>query len=218
MTQASIRDDFVATLDHIDRVRTKLDTVTGLQKTFSFPDQHKLAEGLFLSAWTHWEQFLRLLFKEDLTWLPTSSLQREVRNFRTKKAPDRLAESMIGHPDARRWVEWSEFGDVVARASVLLGTSNRFCVASTSLPGAPAPLDQNDLAILKRIRNAIAHKSDYAWDSFRKLAKGTPFSLTSSQMKGITVGRFLSAHKWNGNPVLEQGITLLKTNAQVLVP
>jgi hypothetical protein len=90
--------------------------------------------------------------------------------------------------------------------------------APRGAPGAPALISQNDLAILKRIRNATAHKSDYAWDSFRNLAKTAPFSVTPSQMKGITVGRFLSAHKWNGRPVIQEGIRLLKANAQVLVP
>jgi hypothetical protein len=209
MNETKIRDEFTTTLDHIEGISTRLGPLTGKGRPLSFADAHKLSEGLFLTSWTHWEQFLRQLFIEDLACTPDSALRREVKAFRTKNAPKRLAEAMIGHPDARRWVEWSEFNDVISRASSLLGPTNRFTSVS---------INQNDLGMLKRIRNAIAHKSDVSWDSFCKLVRAVPFSLTANQMKGITVGRFLIAHRWKGHPVLMESLSCLRINAQVLVP
>lgn len=209
MSQQKIRDELVTTLDHIERVWTKLQPLTGNRRSLTFPDTHKLSEGLFLASWTHWEQFLRELFVEDLSWATGSAVRREVKKFRTKNAPERLAELVVGHPDTKKWIEWSEFSDVLNRANSLLGANNRF---------AAAGINQNDLTNLKRIRNAIAHKSDSAWESFRRLAQAAPFSLAANQMRGITVGRFLTAHQWNGMPVLRQSLQLVRANAQVLVP
>lgn len=182
-----------------------------------FQTTNKLAEGLFLSAWTHWEEFLRKLFTEDLASLPKSALRHEVKQFRTKNAPARLAEIMLGHPDEYKWIEWSDFNAVMNRAATFLGAGSRFQTVTAAPAGGPLALDENDLAKMKRIRNAIAHKSDYAWESFRKLAQAAPFSLTRSQMKGITVGRFLISHKWDSKPVLQESLARLQTNGQVLV-
>lgn len=45
---------------------------------------------------------------------------------------------------------------------------------------AVCPVSQeDDIAKMKRIRNAIAHRSDKAWDSFISLVNATPFLLTS---------------------------------------
>ena len=209
MSDTKIRDDFTDTLQHLESICDKLDPVTGGRgRTFTFPDGHKISEGLFLSSWTHWEQFVRRLFVQDLATNSAGALQREVKQFRTKGAPMRLAESIVGHPDSRRWVEWSDYSDVVRRADALLGPSSRFA----------ASVDQQKLALLRRIRNAIAHKSDKAWQSFRDLAKAPPFSLATKQMMGITVGRFLIAHNWNGRPVIRESLHLLQHEARALVP
>lgn len=219
MSAATIRDQFLITLDHIERTRVKLSDNTGPRSAFRQPDQHKLAEGLFLSAWTHWEEFLRKLFIEDLATLPHSGLNHEIRNYRTKGARYRLAAIMVDHPDERRFVEWSVFKDIIPRADVLIGNPNRFRTVGTAPgPGVAAPLNQNDLELLKRIRNAIAHKSDYAWQSFRGLVSSPPFNLAPRQRRGITTGRFLTAHNWNGTPVLAYSISIFRHNAQLLVP
>ena len=115
----------------------------------------------------------------------------------------------MDHPDANKWVEWSEVNNVIDRADLFLGASHRYGVLRAY---------KSDFETLKRIRNAVAHKSDRAWTSFRSLVKGPPFSLTSKQMRGITTGRFLSSHDWNGNKVLEEAITKLENAAKQLVP
>ena len=209
MNQENIRDRFLHTLDHIERTAGKLEPLTGMRKDqpLRFADLHKLSEGLFLASWTDWEEFLRELFIEDLATDASGALRREVKVFRTKRASWRLADSIVGHPDAAKWIEWSEYAAVKGRADSLLGAGNRF---------SSAAINQENLARLKRIRNAIAHKSDHAWESFKDLARQTPFSL--SDMRGITVGRFLVAHEWNGHTVLRESLTILQSNARALVP
>lgn len=211
MTQQALRDQFLATLTHIGSVLTKVTQNSGPHGFLSFPDLHKLAEGLFLSAWTHWEQFTHFLLVEDLATSATSELHRGVRHFRTRGAAWRLANQLLGHPDhPRRFIEWSDYGDVESRANQFLGAGNRF--AATPLPR------RGDLDLLKRVRNAIAHRSDRAWISFLKLCRDAPFFIPPNQMRGITPGRFLVAHQWNGQPVLRDTISMLNAAARHLVP
>jgi hypothetical protein len=99
---------------------------------------------------------------------------------------------------------------VVARAGEFLNPTNRF--AAQPLPRL------NDLSYLKRIRNAIAHKSDKAWESFTSMARNAPFALTAAQMNGITPGRFLVAHQWAAQTVLLTSLAVVRDSAQHLVP
>lgn len=207
--QTNRRDEFIATLDHIESVATKVAGARGRRGIFTFPDHHKICEGLFLSAWTHWEELIRLLMIDDLSEEPAGFVRKDVRTFRVKGAPRRIAERILFHPDhPQRFVEW-DYEIVKSRADEFLPANHRF---STALPRAA------ELQILKRIRNAIAHKSDKAWGNFRNLATGPPFSLTSRQLKGLTVGRFLSAHQWQNKLVLNECIQIHRDNAAHLVP
>ncbi len=209
MTPIEIRDDFIFTLTHIERILARLEKNTGKAKEFDFADFHKLAEGLFLSAWSHWEEFTRTLLFQDLATDSKGILRKDIKKFRTKLAPSRLAERILNHPDhPEKFIDWSEYNFVVTRAKEFLGTGNR--LTSTSLPRI------SDLSHLKRIRNAIAHKSDKAWVSFKSLVTSNPFNLPST--KFITPGRFLVAHKWNGNTVLKEALSLFRTWATHLVP
>lgn len=211
MSQHRLRDQFLDTLRHIGNVLTKVTQSSGPQGFLSAPDLHKLAEGLFLSAWTHWEQFTHYLLVEDLATIATSKLHRGVRQFRTKGAAWRLANSLLSHPDhPRKFIEWSDYADVVSRANEFLGAGNRF--AATPLPR------RGDIDLLKRVRNAIAHRSDKAWDSFIRLCRDPPFAIPPPQMKGMTPGRFLVAHTWNNQPVLRDTISMLDAAARHLVP
>ena len=45
-----------------------------------------------------------------------------------------------------------------------------------------------------------------------------PFSLERPQMRGITVGRFLTAHYWEGQRVIDKSLDLFRENAEELVP
>ena len=218
MTASQVRDAFLVSLDHIEAIQVKLGALIGKGRPLTFPDHYKLAEGLLLSAWSHWEELLRDLLVYDLATIPTGVLMSEVRRFRTKGAPARLAELIADHPDERKFVEWSDFDAVADRADSLIGSTNRFRLVIAALPGGQPLLNKSDLLIVKRIRNAVAHKSDYAWASFRLLARKVPFGLTSRQMKGITVGRFLVAHNWGGQRVLERAIAILRADARLLVP
>jgi hypothetical protein len=102
---AQIRDEFLKTLGHIEFVAQKISAATVPQgKVFTFPDQNMLGEGLFLSAWTHWEQFVRELLVSDLASLADGAVRREVHKFPTAAASSRLARLVLNHPDERRWV------------------------------------------------------------------------------------------------------------------
>jgi hypothetical protein len=207
--QADIKNRFIGTLDHIDAVVIKLRDNTGNGRTFTFPDHHKLCEGLFLNCWTHWEEFIRELLIADLATSAQGFVRRDVREFRLQGAPQRLAEAILFHPDhPEKFVEW-DYSFVRSRADTFLSAGHRF---SLPLPRF------TDLDLLKRIRNAIAHKSDRAWGSFLSMARQAPFNLAPAQMKGISSGRFIAAHNWNGHPVLEETVIILRSYATHLVP
>ncbi len=211
MSQQGLRDEFLGTLTHIESVLTKVTQNSGPRGFLSAPDLHKLSEGLFLSAWTHWEQFTHYLLVEDLATSTTSKLHRGVRQFRTTGASWRLANQLLSHPDhPQKFVEWSDYASVLSRANEFLGAGNRF--AATPLPR------RGDLELLKRVRNAIAHRSDRAWESFLSLCRAKPFEIPPARMKGITPGRFLVANTWNGQPVLRDAISMLDGAARHLVP
>ncbi len=207
--QEKHRDDFVATINHLDAVAHKIAGLVGHGRPLTFPDQHKLSEGLFLSAWTHWEEFIQQLITDDLSEEPTGFVRKDVKEFRVKGAPRRIAERILFHPDhPQKFVEW-DYGLVKTRADTFLPANHRFT--------RPLPR-HDDLEKMKRIRNAIAHKSDRAWESFRNLISQPPFNLTSYQRKGLTVGRFLVAHRWNGQSVLTETLAIHRAHAQHLVP
>ena len=211
MSQEDLRDEFLATLDHIDSVLTKVTRNSGPRGFLSAPDLHKLAEGLFLSAWTHWEQFTHYLLIEDLATSPTSKLHRGVSEFRTRGAAWRLANQLLSHPDhPSKFIDWSDYASVLSRANEFLGAGNRF--AATPLPR------RGDLDLLKRVRNAVAHRTDKAWESFLNLCRTAPFAIPRPRMRGITPGRLLVANNWNGHPVLRDTILMLGAAARHLVP
>lgn len=209
-TQVETREEFVDTLNHISGAFDKVKPLSGIGQPLNFPDLHKLSEGLFLSAWTHWEGFCRSLMLIDLATDPAGLLNHDVKKYRTKNAPYRLAERMLNHPDhPNRFIEWNDYVAVKQRANEFLDPGHRF----VSLGQLEA-----DLAFIKRIRNAIAHKSDRAWESFRSLAKNAPFNLAPAQMKGITPGRFVSSHTWGADVVIKATIDKLEQCALQLVP
>lgn len=209
VTPVDIKARFLSTLSHVAVMSVKLKANTGPGRAFSFPDQHKFSEGLFLTCWTHWEEFIRELLVADLATDRDGFVLRDVRQFRVQGAPWRLAEAVLFHPDhPEKFVEW-DFGYVKSRAETFLPVGHRF---TGNLPR------QVDLDRMKRIRNAIAHKSDRAWISFIKLAQDVPFNLNKNQMRGITVGRFIAAHTWNGNDLIEESINVFRGYATFLVP
>ena len=203
------RQDFVRTLDHLEAIASKLSELLGPKGALTFPDHHKLSEGLFLSAWTHWEEFIRLLLVDDLATQPAGFVLRDVRTFRVKGAPRRMAERVLFHPDhPQKFVEW-DFGLVKSRADTFLSAGHRVAAA---LPR------QADLDILKRVRNAIAHESDRAWESFLRLVSDPPFNLQANQRKALTVGRFLTSHNWNAHSILLESLDIHRTHTMHLVP
>ena len=213
MSPDNYRDSFLKTLTHIQDINKRLVSLVGPNLTLKSPDYHKLSEGLLLSAWTHWEQFIRELVIEDLSSNPKSKLGREVKRFRTKGAAKRLSTALMDNPDDGKFIEWGDYGAVVKRAKNFIGNNNRFIDSS-----GKSLLDVNDIQKVKTMRNAVAHKSDGAWSSFKTMAKASPFSLQPNQMKGLTVGRFLIAHYWGNELVVVAVINKLVANARLLVP
>jgi hypothetical protein len=223
-TAPHYRDEFIASINHIRSALTKVITNSGPTMVLSAPDVHKISEGLFLSAVTHWEELCQKLLICDLASDSGSLLRKDIKKFRTKSANLHLAESLvthIDHPD--RFYDWSDFGCICKRADVLLSSGHRFA-APQAAPGAPKQSTVlsnavcDELAIFRRIRNAIAHKSDKAWSSFLKLVTDPPFQLQAKQRKGITPGRFLVTQQWVGKVVLHHALDTLEAAAQQLVP
>lgn len=203
------KNDLLKTLTHIDSVVTKVIRITGKNQTLTFADSHKIAEGLFLSAWTHWEEFLREIIIIDLATDPQGFLLKDIKKFRVKGASMRYAEKLLNHPDApKSWVEWN-YDQVFQRAEEFLGSGHRY---------PPKLPRQDDIQKLKRIRNGIAHHSDNAWDKFKELVQKQPFNLTPCQLRGLTVGRFLISTRWNGHPVIQESIQIIRDSADALIP
>lgn len=220
------RTAFVGTIQHIRTAATKAITNSGPTKVLSAPDLHKISEGLFLSAVTHWEELCQVLLIADLATATAGVLRKDVKKFRTKNAPYRLAESMlshIDHPDA--FYDWSDFSRIKTRADSFLGAGHRFApphpvppATRTAQKTALTTAAVDELVMFKRIRNSIAHKSDKAWDSFIKLVSDAPFSLAPKSRRGITPGRFLVTQQWGGKVVLLHALDTLEASALILVP
>jgi hypothetical protein len=209
-TATEIRDEYFDSLNHIDSAYVKICGQVGRGQLLSFPDIHKLSEGLFLNALTYWEALCRDLMVTDLATVKAGALLSEIKKFRTKNAPYRLAERMLNHPDhPNKFVEWSSIESIVSRADEFLGLGHRYALIAT---------EKQNLAKLKKIRNAIAHKSDKAWDNFSSLIRGAPFNLTGKQCRGVTPGRFIYAHKWGGVTVMKKTLTVLENAAKILIP
>lgn len=204
----ALRDSFLQTLDHVGGAFGRTRAASGPRRPLQAPDLHKLSEGLLLSSWTHWEALCRGLFILDLALDPDGVLRRDVSKFRYKGSAWRLAYAVADHPDERKFVDWSDYDAIRQRADAWLAPGHRYGV----LPRKP------DLLIVKRIRNAIAHRSDQAWDRFMTMIQKPPFSLTARQRMGITPGRFISTHSWNGVPVLNEVVNSLEASARALVP
>lgn len=50
------------------------------------------------------------------------------------------------------------------------------------------------------------------------LVSEPPFNLAANQRRGLTPGRFLSSHNWNGAPIIQTSIGVLRAAAHALVP
>lgn len=211
-TAADIRNAYYALIDRLTGVRTRILPVVGNQRPLNFPDWHLLSEGMLLTAWTHWEELNRQLFIHDLATDAGGMLRKDVKatGFRYKHSDARVAELVVDHPDPSRFIDWNRHEDVKKRADALLSPNHRF-----TLLVAPRT---TTLADIKKVRNAIAHNSDSAWESFMKMVRNAPYSLTAGQRKGLTVGRFLTSHTINGVSILEHYLQNLRDAAHDLVP
>ena len=218
------RTEFISSIIHIRSATTKVIANSGPRQALSAPDVHKIAEGLFLSAVTHWEEFCQILLITDLATQSGSMLKKEVMSFRTKNGSLRLAVSMLSHIDhPNSFYDWSEFNRIVQRANTFLAPGHRFA-PPTLPPGAPSQSTAlssavvEELAMFKRLRNSVAHKSDRAWQSFINLVSNPPFCLSANQRKGVTPGRFLVTQQWAGQVVLFHALDTLENAALTLVP
>lgn len=226
-TATALRDEFVVTVTHIRSAVGKVRTNSGPGQILTPPDLHKISEGLFLSVVTHWEEFVQALLISDLALLSTSSLVKEVRSFRSNAARDRLAELITAHLDhPQGFYDWSEFEKVHSRSLILLGNVNRFTATVPAVPPATEAKQRPSLSAptltefteYKIIRNAVAHKTDKAWDAFIRLVKRQPYGLTAIQTRGITPGRFVIAHSVAGVTVLDRALNTYENASRVLVP
>jgi hypothetical protein len=209
-TPVEIRDQYLDSLAHIRTAYNKVCGEVGRGHLFTFPDVHKLSEGLFISALTYWEALCKDLILTDLANQSSAVLRSEVTKFRTSNAPFRLAERILNHPDfPSKYVEWSSFAVLASRADELLEAGHRFVLPQAII---------EDLIRLKKIRNAIAHKSDKAWADFSRMIRQVPFNLSGVQCRGVTPGRFMYSHQWGGMSVMLYALERLDLAANTLVP
>lgn len=225
-TPQQLRDEFIKSIAHIRAATTRVIQNSGPRGALTAPDSHKIAEGLFLSAVTHWEEFCQALLVLDIAVSAKSALRKEVRKFRTANAPQRLAELLMTHVDhPNGFHDWSDFSKICARADAYLPANHRFA-PPPPVPPAPNPPQStalpkavvDDLAKFKRIRNAVAHKTDKAWDNFMRLVSQAPFNMAPAQRRGITPGRFLVSQQWSGNIAIHHTFNTLENAARLLVP
>lgn len=211
-TAIDARTDYHDLLTRLTTIAGKVVANTGNQRTFSFPDWHALSEGVLLSAWTRWESLLRELFILDLATDAGGALCRDVRSagFRYVKSAERLAEAIVDHPDSSRFIDWNKLDDIKKRADDLLSPGHRF--------GSIVAPQKTTIEQIAKVRNAIAHNSDTAWAKFITVITNAPYSLSQSQRKGITVGRFITSHNVGGARVLNHFLDTLRAAAQTLVP
>src|SRR5262249_52435475 len=94
MTQQNLRNAFLDVIGHICDLLTKVTKNTGQSVIIADLDLHTIAEGLFLFAWTHWEQFTHELLIEDLATTAASALNSDVQQFASTDAPRRLANRL----------------------------------------------------------------------------------------------------------------------------
>lgn len=210
---SAIRDDLCDTLTHIQSTYAHVRSTTGNGpgRFLTFPDAYRITEGLLLSAWSNWETFCRELVICDLANDLRGALRKDVQTFKSDTARHRLAERVLSHPDApEKFVEWSDYRSVKSRAGEFLGPGHRF---EGNLPM------ENDIVMIRRTRNAIAHQSDKAWISFMAMIKVPPFALQPNQRRAITPGRFMYAHTWGGaDNVFLRSVSTLSNAAHALVP
>lgn len=208
MPDTDIRDNLLAKLTEIESAFSRLTSSVGNGHKLTLPDVFKLTEGLILNGWTQWEQFLIELLTDDLATATKGTLLKSVKSFKTTRAPWTLSGLILNHPDhPDKFADWS-YENVVSRANRHLPKPHRY----------KSLAQKDDLGRIKRIRNAVAHRSDSAWDKFRTLAKTNPFNLNANQLKGLTPGRLLFAHTWNGDKVFSRSISVLKSAALAIVP
>jgi hypothetical protein len=226
ITPLNLRIAFTTTVKHIKTVTNKVRVSSGPGRTFTAPDSHKIAEGLFLSAVAHWEEFCQALLMSDLALLSSSTLRKNIRSFKSNAARDRITEMIMNHLDhPNGFYDWSDFSKVHSRAISLLGVPNRFNVAVRPVSSRTTQKNQSslsglsaDLTDFKVIRNSIAHKNNKAWDAFIRLIKRPPYNLTPAQRKGITPGRLVIAHNNGADPILIYTLNKLEEAAFILVP
>ena len=225
-TPQQLRDEFIASITHIRDATSRVLQNSGPHGVLTAPDSHKIAEGLFLSAVTHWEEFCQALLILDIATTPQSALLRDIKKFRTKNAPQRLAELLMTHVDhPNGFHDWSEFSRICARADAYLPANHRFAPPPPVPPATKPPHSTalptvvfEDLIKFKRIRNAVAHKTDKAWESFMGLVKGVPFNMLPAKRRGITPGRFLVSQQWSGSIAIHHTINTPENAAKTLVP
>ena len=210
-----LRDETLDSIKHSCEAFTKVFDNSGKDKVFNFPETHKIANGLYLSIWTKWEEFCRQLLILELAENPDSVLRKRVKEFRSKKSAILLAKRVTEHLDhPNNFNTWHDFETLLKRARKLVGDDNAF---------KRSQINKSELKYIFKIRNAIAHASDKAKSDFLSLLARPPFNLTPQQKQGISTGRLLCTRgvlnpKKKNETVLISIANIIKKNVKLLVP
>lgn len=146
---------FQGRLQKLDGIGRRLEVLHNALR-ISRSDLERIYAGLFIDAVTTFEGFLESLFVGILTGRVNFPKSRVNPRIRLKTSTDAMA-IICGE---RKYVDWLPFHETARRAEAYLTGGRPFSLLSQA--------DQDKLAVILHIRNAIAHSSDYALKVFQK--------------------------------------------------
>jgi hypothetical protein len=144
---------------------------------FTLRRRDAIIEMAFFRAFLAWEAFLEESFVLYLLG-KSPPRGRPPRCIVEPKATRKLIQQML-IPEGRKYIRWSNAGDVAARAKRFFHDGWPYATYLTA--------HQNKLQDIEGIRNAIAHTSGYSKERFERLVRRELTALPTRS----TIGEFL---------------------------
>jgi hypothetical protein len=201
-------NEFKRTLRDCERLASDADkwSVPGSKPHISRNRAESMIELAYLRGYLAWEVFLEESFVLYSMGLKAPRQRRPPPRY-TFPPSRELAKRWLR--EGRDYAKWD--------APAVLLRAERYFQKGEPFQ-TPLRSRQSTLQEAKTIRNAIAHESDKAWDSFVGLARRES---GGALPPNVTVGKFLTAPKQNASPpisVLEYYLDVLERVAEDIVP
>lgn len=158
--QADVLKRFQRHLERIEKTRTRMDSLHG-QKQIVLRDLESVYEALFLRAVTSFEAFLEELFISILKDKATYSQRRVSLRMKAINSAA-LLEILLQGKD---YMQWLPFNATERRAHLYLKGGKPFSELTDG--------DKSMMKTISTIRNAIAHRSDFAMEQFEMKVIGS---------------------------------------------